>query len=238
MRFRPTLGAATASVAVGLMAVVVPPASAHVRTTPEQVPVGDLATVSFTVPNECAGSTSGFRVELPDGATEVTPASPTGWTGAIATSVPPSVAWSGGAVGGKDKVVFGLSLRLGGEVGDIVYFPSVQTCSDGEQIRWLDIPADPSAPEPKSPAPSVELIKGSGAPPPEPTTTTTSTPATTSTVPATTTTVGPRGATAAATTDEDSSWGIVIGVAAVLLAIAGVAVAISRRGRSDSDRPS
>lgn len=236
MRFRPTLGAATASVAVGLMAVVVPPASAHVRTTPEQVPVGDLATVSFTVPNECAGSTSGFRVELPDGATEVTPASPTGWTGAIATSLPPSVAWTGGKVSGKDKVVFGLSLRLGGEVGDIVYFPSVQTCSDGEQIRWLDIPADPSAPEPKSPAPSVELVSGSGVAPPEPSTT--STLSTTSTVPATTTTVEPRSGTAAATIDEDSPWGIVIVVAAVVLAIAGIAVAISRRGRNGSDRPS
>ena len=220
-------------------------ASAHVEASPAEVPIGDPASVVLLVPNECEGATVGLSVQLPDGAADVAADEVPGWTSSVAVTTPTAIDWTGGSITGADSQQFSISLALTGEVGDVVHFPSVQTCDDGTRISWIEIPETPDASEPEFPAPSVKLVKGSGVLPsvtvPTEGPTTPSVPLVSTTVPAAvTTTTFPAVAPDLSQVDSGLSNGaILIIVTARAIAVAAALVVYARRARStdgaDSD---
>ncbi|MCB1248215.1 MAG: DUF1775 domain-containing protein [Acidimicrobiales bacterium] len=160
------LGRATDGVAsIGLVAVVLltlalwsSPAMAHVSSDPAAASGttddAGITTVVLSFDHGCGESpTTGLRVQLPDGTTEVTTTDPDGWTSAVSDGV---VTWTGGSVAPKDKGSFELRARLVGQAGEVVYLPTVQTCPDGEEA-WIEIPVDGA--EPEAPAPAVTLTR-------------------------------------------------------------------------------
>jgi len=150
-------------------------AYAHVEITPESVPGGGDAVISFSVPNESdRASTVAVKVLLPknrpigDVATTPTP----GWTVTTATrtlakpidvegekldSVVSQVTWkaTGDGIKPGQYQEFALSLGPLPDSGTLV-FNAVQTYSDGSVVSWNEVSADKSV-EPEHPAPTLTL---------------------------------------------------------------------------------
>lgn len=231
--------------AVALMLVLVlgasmAPAAAHVSSDPAAASGttddAGITTVVLSFDHGCGDSpTTGLRVQLPDGTTEVTTTDPDGWTSSITDGV---VTWTGGSIASADKGSFEVRARLVGEAGEVIYLPTVQTCPDGEEA-WIEIPADGDQ-EPEAPAPAVTLTRtvgpagadadaGTGTDAGGTSTTATGgstrSPGTASTLLGTaTTTVGPAAGSSPGTT------GLVIFIA-VLVIIAGGALVLYLRNR-------
>ncbi len=214
------------------------PAMAHVSSDPAAASGttddAGITTVVLSFDHGCGESpTTGLRVQLPDGTTDVTTADPDGWTSAVSDGV---VTWTGGSVAPKDKGSFELRARLVGQEGEVIYLPTVQTCPDGEEA-WIEIPVDGA--EPEAPAPAVTLTRtvapagdagGTGTTTADGSTTTagpgtTRAPGTASTLLSTgVTTVGPAAGSSPGTT------GLIIFIA-VLVIIGGGAIVLYLRNR-------
>jgi uncharacterized protein YcnI len=109
--------------------------------------------ITLTVDAECGGNTlptSGLRVQLPEGATDVQPSGEGGWTTQVTAT---EVAWSS-ASPAPGKATFIVEMVLAQAVGETVYLPAIQACPDGSDIAWIQIPAFPGENLP-NPAPEI-----------------------------------------------------------------------------------
>jgi uncharacterized protein len=220
-----------AAVAVVLAAA---PAFAHVTISPSEAPRGGFATLTFKVPNERdATSTTQLLVELPTDPpiTSVSVQPVPGWTATVQRAPLPepiqseggdeiteavsSITWAGGTIEPGQFQQFPISVGPLPEADQLV-FKSVQTYSDGEEVRWID-EATAGGGEPEHPAPVLVLVASSedGAP--------------------------SDGATeddtevAASESDDDS--GTTLGIVGIVVGAVGVVlggVALARSGRSTS----
>jgi periplasmic copper chaperone A len=125
------------------------------------------------VPNERPNAdTTEVTVQFPDGLTFVSFQPKPGWKRTIEmetldepievfgeeiTEQVASVTWSGGVIKPGEFDEFGVSFRVPETPGESLMFPSLQTYSNGEVVRWVD--PDPEA---ETPAPQVAVL-----PPPE-----------------------------------------------------------------------
>jgi uncharacterized protein YcnI len=158
-------------------AVLAPAASAHVTANPTEAPSGGFAMISFRVPHGCEESpTTSISVQIPAGVVSVAPQAVPGWEvetvegpydepvmlhGEEVTEGVKEVTWTGGPLDAHQFVDFGISMRMPeGDEGDVVYFPVVQTCEQGE-TGWITIPVEGEE-EPDTPAPGVTLLAASG----------------------------------------------------------------------------
>jgi uncharacterized protein YcnI len=167
--------ALTAAVTLGLAAA---PASAHVTISPSEAPRGGFATLTFKVPNERdATSTTQLLVELPTDPpiTSVSVQPVPGWTATVQRAALPepiqseggdeiteavsSITWTGGTIEPGQFQQFPISVGPLPETDQLV-FKSVQTYSDGEEVRWIE-ETTPGGDEPEHPAPVVMLVAGS-----------------------------------------------------------------------------
>jgi uncharacterized protein len=172
------VGAVGACAAAALVAVAAP-ASAHVTVTPSTATAGGYATLSFKVPNERDDtSTTGLTVQLPTDApipsvtvqpkpgwsyqvTRGAPATPVSAHGAEVTEVVTEISWTadsgnpGIAPGEFD--MFTISAGALAEDQDELVFKAIQSYSDGEQVRWIDL-SEAGQPEPDKPAPVLALV--------------------------------------------------------------------------------
>jgi len=115
-------------------------------------------TVTLDVGHGCdAKPTVGLRVQLPAGATNVDAESPTGWT---ATVTPTELDWTGPALAADAHHEFSFSVMLIQPAGTVVTFPTIQQCTDGAELAWIETTV-PGQPEPPHPAPSI-VVGGSG----------------------------------------------------------------------------
>jgi uncharacterized protein YcnI len=224
-----------AFVAVVMAAVVVgvaAPAFAHVTVQPSEAEQGGFATVAFQVPNERDdASTVKLEVTFPEDhpipfvSTQPVP----GWTvqvdkaklakpiegeGESITEAVSKITWSGGSIEPGTFQRFPVSMGPLPKTASLE-FKSVQTYSDGEQVRWIET-ATPGGAEPERPAPTLTLVAAKSAD-----TTATTAPA----VPA----------DVATSSDVDSAKtvgiiGIVLGALGLIVAI----VALVRRPRASS----
>lgn len=224
-----------AIVAVVMSAVVLgvaTPAFAHVTVQPGEAEQGGFATVAFQVPNERDdASTVKLEVTFPeDHPIPFVSTQPVeGWTvqvdkaklarpiegeGESITEAVSKITWSGGSIEPGTFQRFPVSMGPLPETASLE-FKSVQTYSDGQQVRWIET-ADPGGDEPEHPAPTLTLVKA------------TSTDTTASTTPAVPSDV-------ATSSDVDSAKtvgiiGIVLGALGLIVAI----VALVRRPKASS----
>jgi uncharacterized protein YcnI len=208
---------------------------AHVNAAGEVQPDGTTkVTFSFTHGCEEAPTTT-LRVQLPAGTTDVTPQNPAGWTSQVDETV---LAWTGGSIPNGAPGTFVVTMRLTGNAGDTVFFPTIQACPGDLEDTWIDKTEDPGA---TSAAPRIRLAVTNTAPAttaapttakPEGAAVTTSTTA----PPPSTASVALTDTAAKATTEPTSSGAttpLLIGANVILLLLIGiVGFALSRRRSS------
>jgi uncharacterized protein YcnI len=159
---------------IAVAAVVFPSAAAaHVTVNPGEWEAGGFARFDVRVPNERPNAdTTEVTVQFPDGLTFVSFQPKPGWKRTIEmetlaepievfgeeiTEQVASVTWSGGVIKPGEFDEFGLSFRVPETPGESLLFPSLQTYSNGEVVRWVD--PDPEA---ETPAPQVAILPPPG----------------------------------------------------------------------------
>ncbi len=153
MRMHPRRILVVGLFAVGAAAVFAPAAVAHIDPDPSAVPVGETATVGFTVEHGCDGSpTVSVAIQIPSGITDARPVELAGWTGTAAGQV---VTFAGGPLDPATAQTFSITFTAPTASGD-ARFPIIQTCQVGE-IAWLDQEVE-GQPEPETPAPTVHIL--------------------------------------------------------------------------------
>lgn len=169
--------AATLVAGVAVLLAPTSPAWAHVTVSPSVATTGGYGTFAFKVPDERADAkTTRVEVVFPENAqlTSVSLRPVPGWKATVATRQLPNAAsaghdddeasnkavtgivWEGGAIKPGEFQLFEVSLGpLPTTPGQLV-FKALQTYSDGEVVRWIDIP-EAGAPRPEHPAPVIDV---------------------------------------------------------------------------------
>jgi uncharacterized protein YcnI len=150
------------------------PALAHITVTPDSVPAGSTDVLTFHVPNEEAhADTVQVDVQIPTNhpiAQFLVQPVP-GWTftvknvtlakplvtddGSFSQAVS-EVIWSGGRILPGQFQSFTISADPMPTGENQVAFKAIQTYSNGDVVRWIDLP-QPGQPDPAHPAPVVTL---------------------------------------------------------------------------------
>ncbi len=130
--------------------LVVPAAvPGHVEPQISEAPAGARTTFAFLVEHGCDGSpTTQVSIQVPDGAFDVVPVAPVGWTAAVEEVEPKVVTFTGGPLADDAQESFGMELVTPNRPGEDVYFPTVQTCEAGE-IGWIDTTDGAEEPAPR-----------------------------------------------------------------------------------------
>lgn len=205
------------------------PAGAHVDA--EATQDAGISTITFSFNHGCDGlDTTGIDMQLPPGATEIAPQSPTGWTAQVNADV---LSWTGGSIPDGEAASFVASMRIPGEAGETVYLPTLQKCDEGENA-WID---RSDGEDVAYPSPRIVLAETVAAP----STTPAPSVAPTSAVPIAPTPGGDgvvdQDLAASDTGDGGGGAGtilVVVGVALVL--VIGAVALVARRGRRAEDR--
>lgn len=127
-----------------LVALPAAPAAAHVTAEPDEAHAPDFE-IAFQVEHGCGESpTTAIRVRVPGGVEELRPQPLAGWDLEVERDGGDEgrvteVAWVLASAAGEGAREFAVSGRFTGETGDVVYFPLVQECEQGEH-RWIDVP--------------------------------------------------------------------------------------------------
>lgn len=143
------------------------PAAAHVlidRTTPR----GDGSVeVSLTFDHTCdASPTVELMVEVPAGAEIVDGSGPEGWSAVVDGD---RVVFAGPGISSGQAPRFVLVARLSGSVGEVLLFPTRQTCADGTGYDWDDATEAEERPAPRLVATAALLAEVEPPPGPAPT---------------------------------------------------------------------
>jgi len=160
------------------------PAWAHVSVSPGTGSPGGYVTESFQVPNERDDATTtavtvDFPTDHPLASVSVEPVP--GWTATVRTAklakpirtddgevteAVSSITWTGGAIAAGQFQRFTVAMGPLPESSGTLTFKALQTYSDGQVVRWIDVAA-PGQPEPDHPAPTVSVVD-TAAPPAAP----------------------------------------------------------------------
>ena len=172
MRTRVLVVGLVATVAVLALAA---PASAHVSVNPSEAPQGGFTKLTFRVPNESdTASTTSVEVNLPTDALirSVRYKPQPGWTATVetrvleepleteggeVTEVVSKITWTGGEIGPGEFQEFDVSVGPLPIDVDTLEFPSIQTYSDGDIVRWIEEVPE-GGEEPERPAPTLTLV--------------------------------------------------------------------------------
>lgn len=136
------------------------PAGAHTDSDLVAVPAGEEATITLKPTHGCGDSPTvqvSIRADVPGARAVEVP----GWT---ATETADGqgrtiVEWSGGSLPADETGEFPVSFTVPGEPGELLRFPSIQTCADGEELAWID-----GDPEGQYPAPRLLILPAGSAP--------------------------------------------------------------------------
>lgn len=167
-------GAAVAVTAAALVAVTALPASAHVTVSPDSLPKGSTAELTFKVPNEESNATTTevqFQIPTDHPIAQVLPKQIPGWTvtvktttlakplktddGTFTTAVS-EIDWTGGTIPVGQYQDFQISVDPLPTDTDQLVFKAVQTYSNGDIVRWIDL-TQAGQPDPDHPAPVLTL---------------------------------------------------------------------------------
>lgn len=166
-----------AAVLVGVVGLAAP-AAAHITVNPRQATVGDYARLDFRVPNESdTASTVVVEVVMDEAApvASVSLARVPGWTAQVqkAPVDPPLEVHGAEVVEAVSRIIWTAdSPETGVQPGEFIDFPvslgplpdveqmvfkSLQTYSDGNVVRWIEVPV-PGQEEPATPASVLALV--------------------------------------------------------------------------------
>jgi uncharacterized protein YcnI len=164
----------TLAIALGLTLLGTTSAFAHISLQVGQAPSGSFYKAVFRVPHGCDGaSTTGIRVQIPDGFIAVKPQPNAGWSinlktgtyaktyknyGSDVSSGVIEVDFTGGNLPDAyyDEFVVTGTVADSFKAGDTIYFPIVQECGTAS-TRWIEIPAAGATEEPQHPAPALKV---------------------------------------------------------------------------------
>lgn len=165
------LPVATATIALSLVA----PASAHVTATPSTAAAGAYTVVTFSVGHGCEGSpTTKIEIQVPESVLSVAPTRNPFYEvektieqldepvadahGNEVTERVASIVYTADTpLPDGQRDTFELSFQIPDAEGEMLTFPTVQTCEEGE-TGWVEVPADgQDADELESPAPGFEI---------------------------------------------------------------------------------
>jgi periplasmic copper chaperone A len=158
-----TIALSTSALGAGvLLALVAAPiaASAHVSVDASTTAAGAYSVLTFSVGHGCEGSpTTSVAISIPETILAVTPTVNPGWTieklyspletpveqehgDALTERVSTVVYTASTPLAADQRDTFALSLALAGEEGDVLEFPTLQTCEVGE-TNWTgdEVPA-------------------------------------------------------------------------------------------------
>lgn len=176
----PSRAAAAVLLAVLALVAGAPLAAAHVTVSAEGAAPGHYTRAVFRVPNERSDASTvrvevTFPTEHPLGRASVAPVP--GWTasvrseklaapvhghGGAITEAVAAITWQGGEVKPGEFLEFPVSFGPVPHDAPRLVFKALQTYSDGQVVRWIEVPAD-GRPEPEHPAPVLSLAAGAGA---------------------------------------------------------------------------
>ncbi|MPZ28479.1 MAG: DUF1775 domain-containing protein [Micromonosporaceae bacterium] len=246
---RAAVGLGAVGFAVAGALAVAGPAAAHVTVNPGDATAGERARVDFRVPTESeTESTVAVEVHFPEDPpiSSVSVGKVPGWSAEVAyreldepiegghgeqiTEVVESITWTADDPGAEIQPgEFGeFPVGLGPlPEADQLFFPTLQTYSDDEVVRWIEEPQGDV--EPEFPAPSLTLA-AAGAPEGE---------GTAGGGEADTSGDAPADTAADSDSDSDSGAGMWLGLGGLVaglagLAVGGVALARSRSGAGSS----
>jgi uncharacterized protein YcnI len=166
--------AIVSAAAAGAVLLFAGPALAHITVTPDSVPAGSSADLTFHVPNEeSKADTVKVDVQIPTNhpIAQLLVQPLPGWTFKVKTvklakpivtddgsfsSAVSEVIWSGGKIlpGQFQNFQISADPMPTGEIQ--VTFKAIQTYSNGDVVRWIDLP-QPGQAEPEHPAPIISL---------------------------------------------------------------------------------
>jgi periplasmic copper chaperone A len=226
-----------------LAALAIPAAAAaHVTVNPGEWESGGFARFAVRVPNERDNAdTTEITVQFPENVIEASFQPVPGWKRTIEmaqldepieeegeepiTERIASITWSGGTIAPGEFQEFGVSFRVPETPGEELVFPSIQTYSNGEVVRWIG-PEDAEEPAPRvavlEPAPEEEAA-AAGA-----TTTTEEESGSEQTA------AGGEAAPASAESDDDSgkvNLALGLGIAGLVAGLAALGIALFRKPR-------
>ncbi|WP_077965988.1 YcnI family protein [Ensifer adhaerens] len=153
-------------------------AFAHSTLEVTEAHVGASYKAVIRVPHGCEGKpTIAVRVQVPEGMIAAKPMPKPGWTvekikGAYEKSYDyfgtpmkdgvKEIVWKGGSLADDeyDEFVFRAFVTDSLPVGNSIYVPIVQECTDGATERWIEIPAaGKSSDDLEFPAPGIKLLE-------------------------------------------------------------------------------
>ena len=171
--------AAVVAATAVVVAATALPAFAHVTVSPDSLPKGATAELTFKVPNEeASATTTQVQLQIPTDhpIAQVLPRQIPGWTVSVKTttlSTPlktddgtfttavSEIDWTGGSIAPGQYQDFQISVDpLPSDTTQLV-FKAVQTYSDGDVVRWIDL-STASDSDPEHPAPVLTLTPASG----------------------------------------------------------------------------
>jgi len=167
-----------AAAAAGIAASAIP-AFAHITITPGSASPGSAAVLTFHIPNEEATAYTtrvDMRVPTDHPIAQLLVEPVAGWTISVRTitlakplvtddgqftQAVSEVIWSGGRIPPGQFQDFSLSADPLPQGATQLTFKTIQTYSNGDVVRWIDVPA-PGQPAPDHPAPQLTLATGTG----------------------------------------------------------------------------
>ena len=147
-------------IAVAAAALLAPSlASAHTETDLVAVPAGSEATVTLQPTHGCGDSpTVEVAIQAPVGGAvggEVE-----GWTvEAVEADGKTEVTWSGGSLPSDQAGAFPVTFTAPNTPGELLVFPAIQVCENGEEMAWIN--GDPAS---DYPAPRVLVLDADAVP--------------------------------------------------------------------------
>jgi uncharacterized protein YcnI len=136
------------------------PVRAHVVLSEPTAAAGSYHVTTFIVGHGCGtGDTVALRIAIPDGVLIARPQPKPGWQVELAmdakTDLVSAITWRGGRLPHDQFDMFSILMHLPKTPGRL-YFPTVQSCTQGES-RWVERPVAGQA-EPAFPAPVLTVV--------------------------------------------------------------------------------
>lgn len=145
---------------LGLVLAAPTPAGAHTDADLVAVPAGTEATLNLKPTHGCDGSPT-VEVAIRAPLTGAVAGEVEGWTASTTDDGEGNTVaeWTGGTLPADQEGAFPITFTAPDSVGELLVFPSIQVCENGEELAWID--GDPAS---EYPAPRLLVLPADAEP--------------------------------------------------------------------------